>query len=99
MSTKHLPCDSQANELRDAFEQCNAQKDCLAQCVAAMGGAFKRSHVSRQLKSMGLKRGRLTASQVYSSSNKGTVQQFVRWYGVYLSKRMPVVRQLACTAR
>ena len=39
-------------------------KDCLQRCVTGMAGTFKKSQISRQLKAMGLKRNRLTQSQV-----------------------------------
>ncbi len=56
----------QACELREVFEEVNGKKECLQQCVTAMLGAFKKSQISRQLKAMGLKRNRLTESQVGS---------------------------------
>ncbi len=58
----------QACELREVFEEVNGKKDCLERCVTAMPGAFKKSQISRQLKAMGLKRNRLTESQVGSST-------------------------------
>ena len=54
----------QATELKDMFEEVNGMKDCLQRCVTGMAGAFKKSQISRQLKAMGLKRNRLTQSQV-----------------------------------
>lgn len=48
------------------FEEVNGMKDCLQRCVTGMAGAFKKSQISRQLKAMGLKRNRLTHSQVLS---------------------------------
>lgn len=48
------------------FEEVNGMKDCLQRCVTGMAGAFKKSQISRQLKAMGLKRNRLTHSQVSS---------------------------------
>ena len=56
------PLYLQANELKEIFEEVNGLKDCLQRCVTGMGGAFKKSHISRQLKAMGLKRNRLTDS-------------------------------------
>jgi len=58
----------QAGELREVFEEVNGKKDCLQRCVTAMPGAFKKSQISRQLKVLGLKRNRLTESQVGSST-------------------------------
>ena len=55
----------QAQQLQEVFEQCNGQKDCLQQCLDAMGGSFKKGHITRQLKAMGLKRNRLTEDQVW----------------------------------
>lgn len=66
-----LPCHpppapgcSQANELRRAFEACNGAKDCLSRVVQALGGRFKKVHVSRQLAAMGLAKGKFTPDQV-----------------------------------
>ena len=56
----------QGAELKDMFEEVNGMKDCLQRCVTGMAGAFKKSQISRQLKAMGLKRNRLTHSQVLS---------------------------------
>ena len=56
--------DAQAAELKDMFEEVNGMKDCLQRCVTGMGPPFKKSHISRQLKAMGLKRNRLTDAQV-----------------------------------
>ena len=56
----------QAAELQDMFEEVNGMKDCLQRCVTGMAGAFKKSQISRQLQAMGLKRNRLTHSQVLS---------------------------------
>ena len=58
----------QATDLKDMFEEVNGMKDCLQRCVTGMGGAFKKSQISRQLKAMGLKRNRLTDSQVLPCS-------------------------------
>lgn len=54
---------TEAEELHAAFESCNGKKTCLNDLVAAFDGRFKRVHISRQLKSMGLERGKLTAGQ------------------------------------
>ncbi|GAB4821374.1 hypothetical protein N2152v2_008420 [Parachlorella kessleri] len=51
-------------QLREAFEQCNGHKDCLDRLVHEFGGMFKRGQISRQLKQMGLARGKLTPLQV-----------------------------------
>lgn len=56
----------QATELKDIFEEVNGMKDCLQRCVTGMGGAFKKSQISCQLKAMALERNRLTDSQVLS---------------------------------
>lgn len=50
------------------FEEVNGHKDCLQQCVTGMGGAFSKAQISRQLKSMGLKKNRLTPAQVCCTS-------------------------------
>ena len=54
----------QEDLLQAAFEACNGSKDCLARCVAALGGAWSKAQVSRQLKAMRLVRGKLTDAQV-----------------------------------
>ena len=54
----------QAGELQEIFEEVNGMKDCLQRCVTGMAGTFKKSQISRQLKAMGLKRNKLTPSQV-----------------------------------
>jgi hypothetical protein len=53
----------QAVQLRTAFETCNGAKDCLEQLVAEFSGAFKKPAISKQLKAMGLARGKLTSAQ------------------------------------
>ncbi|KAL6773865.1 hypothetical protein ACKKBG_A22810 [Auxenochlorella protothecoides x Auxenochlorella symbiontica] len=53
----------QAKELRRAFEACNGAKDCLSRVVQALGGRFKKVHVSRQLAAMGLAKGKFTPDQ------------------------------------
>lgn len=58
----------QAVELQDIFEEVNGMKDCLQRCVTGMAGTFKKSQISSQLKAMGLKRNRLTHSQVLAPS-------------------------------
>lgn len=58
------PGCSQAKELRRAFEACNGAKDCLSRVVQALGGRFKKVHVSRQLAAMGLAKGKFTPDQV-----------------------------------
>lgn len=50
--------------MKEIFEEVNGLKDCLQRCVTGMAGAFKKSQISRQLKAMGLRRNRLTDSQV-----------------------------------
>lgn len=45
------------------FEQHNFKKDALDLITEGLRG-FKRSHVARQLRSMELKKGRLTDAQV-----------------------------------
>lgn len=55
--------DEEAERLKQAFENCNGRKDCLADLVFEFGGAFKKVHVSRQLKAMGLAKGKLTDGQ------------------------------------
>ncbi len=60
----------QATELKEMFEEVNGMKDCLQRCMTGMAGAFKKSQISRQLKTMGLKRNRLTDSQVSNSTQR-----------------------------
>ena len=54
----------QAEELKDIFEEVNGHKDCLQRCISGMGGAYSKAQISRQLKSMGLKKNKLTQAQV-----------------------------------
>jgi hypothetical protein len=64
----HNTCNTysplQAAFLLSEFEKRNGRKDCLAQLVFEFGGEFKKAHISRQLKSMGLARGKFTERQV-----------------------------------
>jgi len=55
--------DEQTESLVDAFENCNGTKDCLSKLVFEFGGAFKKLHISRKLKELGLERGKLTERQ------------------------------------
>lgn len=54
----------QAEQLRSYFERCNGRKECLDLLVHEFGGMFKKSQISRQLKLMGLQRGKFTPRQV-----------------------------------
>lgn len=54
----------QAAALRAEFERCNGHKDCLDRLVFEFGGEWKKAHVSRQLKAMGLAKGKFTEAQV-----------------------------------
>lgn len=54
----------QEAELLEAFERCNGTKECLDTLVTEMGGAFKRTTISRKLKAMGLAKGKFTPRQV-----------------------------------
>lgn len=53
----------QVTILLDAFERCNGKKDCLDILVFEFGGAFKKVHISRKLKELGLARGKFTKRQ------------------------------------
>ena len=55
--------DEQTEALIDAFENCNGTKDCLSKLVFEFGGAFKKQHISKKLKELGLERGKLTERQ------------------------------------
>ncbi|KAI8102240.1 hypothetical protein M9435_005846 [Picochlorum sp. BPE23] len=55
--------DEQTQMLIDAFENCNGRKDCLSHLVFEFGGAFKKAHVSKKLKELGLEKGKLTERQ------------------------------------
>eukprot|EP00890_Picochlorum_soloecismus_P004580 jgi/Picsp_1/5122/NSC_02485-R1_timeless family protein len=55
--------DEQTEALIDAFENYNGTKDYLAKLVFEFGGAFKKLHISRKLKELGLERGKLTERQ------------------------------------
>ena len=48
----------------------NGHKDCLQRCISGMPGAFSKAQISRQLKSMGLKKNKLTQAQVSFIKNK-----------------------------
>ena len=55
--------DEQVELLVEYFEQCNGRKDCLSHLVFEFGGAFKKVHISRKLKELGLEKGKLTTRQ------------------------------------
>lgn len=55
--------DEQVEMLVEFFEQCNGRKDCLSHLVFEFGGAFKKVHISRKLKELGLEKGKLTTRQ------------------------------------
>ena len=55
--------EEQSQMLLDYFEQCNGRKDCLSYLVFEFGGAFKKVHISRKLKELGLEKGKLTPRQ------------------------------------
>ena len=55
--------DEQTQILIDTFESCNGKKDCLDTLVFEFGGAFKKVHISRKLKELGLEKGKLTERQ------------------------------------
>jgi hypothetical protein len=55
--------EEQAQKLTEAFERCNGRKDCLSELLFEFGGAFKKVHISKQLKTMGLAKGKLTQKQ------------------------------------
>ena len=61
----------QEQQLLKAFELCNGHKDCLDRLVHEFGGMFKEGQVSKQLKAMGLARGKLTPSQVRLGGSDG----------------------------
>jgi hypothetical protein len=54
----------QAATLLSEFERRNGHKDCLDALVFEFGGQWKKSQVSKQLKAMGLARGKFTEGQV-----------------------------------
>ena len=54
----------QAATLLSEFERRNGRKDCLDALVFEFGGQWKKSQVSKQLKAMGLARGKFTEGQV-----------------------------------
>lgn len=58
------PPRAQAALLRVEFEKRNGRKDCLAALVFEFGGRWKKGQISRQLRAMGLERGKFTAAQV-----------------------------------
>lgn len=55
--------EEQTQILIDTFENCNGKKDCLDTLVFEFGGAFKKVHISRKLKELGLEKGKLTERQ------------------------------------
>jgi timeless len=55
--------EEQTNQLIVAFEKCNGQKDCLDLLVDEFGGTFKRNHISKKMKDLGLYRGKFTYNQ------------------------------------
>lgn len=55
--------EEQTEMLIEAFENCNGLKDCLSKLVFEFGGAFKKVHISRKLKELGLERGKMTEHQ------------------------------------
>ena len=55
--------EEQAQKLTEAFERCNGRKDCLSELLFEFGGMFKKVHISKQLKTMGLAKGKLTQKQ------------------------------------
>ena len=55
--------EEQTEMLVEYFEQCNGRKDCLSHLVFEFGGAFKKVHISRKLKELGLEKGKLTTRQ------------------------------------
>ncbi|KAL4422339.1 hypothetical protein ABPG75_008536 [Micractinium tetrahymenae] len=55
--------EDQAAALRAEFERCNGHKDCLDRLVFEFGGEWKKAHISRQLKAMGLAKGKFTEAQ------------------------------------
>jgi hypothetical protein len=55
--------EEQTGMLVDFFENCNGRKDYLSQLVFEFGGAFKKVHISRKLKELGLEKGKLTTRQ------------------------------------
>ncbi|PSC68202.1 calcium-translocating P-type PMCA-type [Micractinium conductrix] len=55
--------EEQAATLRAEFERVNGHKDCLDRLVFEFGGAFKKGHISRQLKAMGLAKGKISEGQ------------------------------------
>ncbi len=55
--------EEQTQMLIDAFENCNGRKDCLSHLVFEFGGAFKKLHISKKLKELGLEKGKLAERQ------------------------------------
>ncbi|KAL4855933.1 Protein timeless [Chlorella vulgaris] len=55
--------EEQAATLLSEFERRNGRKDCLDALVFEFGGQWKKSQVSKQLKAMGLARGKFTEGQ------------------------------------
>jgi len=55
--------EEQTNQLIVAFEKCNGQKDCLERLVDEFGGTFKKNHISKKMKDVGLYRGKFTYNQ------------------------------------
>lgn len=55
--------EEQTQILIDTFESCNGKKNCLDTLVFEFGGAFKKVHISRKLKELGLEKGKLTDRQ------------------------------------
>ena len=55
------PRTLQAAQLLREFERCNGHKDCLDRLVFEFGGQWKKAQISRQLKAMGLTKGKFTS--------------------------------------
>ena len=77
LSSPSLPSPQlprQTSTLKAEFERCNGYKDCLDRLVFELGGRWKKAHISRQLKTMLLVKGKLTGGQVSSRAPPGAVQ-------------------------
>jgi hypothetical protein len=68
--------DEDAAKVGQLFEQYGAQKGYVDTIHQVMGGRFSRAHLRRQLKSMGLKKGQLTANQARGPSDAGNAAHF-----------------------
>ncbi|KAG7667153.1 hypothetical protein NADE_003050 [Nannochloris sp. 'desiccata'] len=55
--------EEQTNQLLVAFEKFNGQKNCLERLVDEFGGKFKKHHISKKMKDLGLYRGKFTYNQ------------------------------------